>query len=103
MLRAQFPNADEMLWPGQFVNVALTLDVRRDAIVVPSDAVQDSQQGKVVFVVKQPDMTVEMRPVTTSIENDGNVVIDKGVAQGEVVVTKGQLRLVPGAKVKVQS
>ncbi len=103
LLRAQFPNADEMLWPGQFVNVEVTLDVRRHAVVVPAEAVQDSQQGHIVFVVKQPDLTVEARPVTTSVEHEGLVVVDKGVAAGEVVVTQGQLRLVPGAKVKIQS
>jgi multidrug efflux system membrane fusion protein len=101
MLRAQFPNVDELLWPGQFVNVALELDLRRGAVVVPADAVQDSQQGHIVFVVKA-DMTAEMRPVVTGPESEGDIVVDKGIAAGELVITRGQLRVVPGAKVKPQ-
>jgi membrane fusion protein, multidrug efflux system len=94
-LKGEFVNADRRLWPGQFVDVVLTLAQQPNAIVVPSQALQNGQQGQFVFVVK-PDMTVEARPVTVDRSNDGQAVIAKGLAAGEQVVTDGQLRLVPG-------
>jgi multidrug efflux system membrane fusion protein len=101
LLRAQFPNTDELLWPGQFVNVMLVLRTLKDAVLVPSQAVQLSQQGPFVFVVKS-DMTVESRLVTSGVAHGSDVVITKGLAPQERVVTSGQLRLVPGAKVEVK-
>jgi multidrug efflux system membrane fusion protein len=98
-LKGTFPNADRRLWPGQFANVVLTLAVRSGAVVVPSEAIQTGQQGQYVFVVR-PDLTVDARPVTTGEVFEGGTVIGKGVAAGEKVVTDGQLRLVPGAKVE---
>jgi multidrug efflux system membrane fusion protein len=98
-LKGTFPNADRRLWPGQFANVVLTLAVRSGAVVVPSEAIQTGQQGQYVFVVR-PDLTVDARPVTTAEVYEGGTVIGKGVAAGETVVTDGQLRLVPGAKVE---
>lgn len=100
-LKATFPNADGVLWPGQFVNVALTLTTERGVVVVPSRAVQTGQAGTFVFVVK-PDLTVESRPVTAGRTVGGETIVQKGVASGERVVTDGQLRLAPGVKVDVK-
>jgi multidrug efflux system membrane fusion protein len=97
-LKATFDNKDGMLWPGQFVTVALTLDTRK-ATVVPAEAVQNGQKGQFVYVVK-PDNHVEIRPVTAGRSVGTKMVIDSGVAPGETVVTDGQLRLFPGAQIK---
>jgi multidrug efflux system membrane fusion protein len=98
-LKGEFVNADRRLWPGQYVDVVLTLADQPDAIVIPSQAVQNGQQGPFVFVVKT-DMTVEARSVSVNRSSDGQTVIDKGLNQGEQIVTDGQLRLVPGSKVE---
>lgn len=98
-LRGIFSNPSRRLWPGQFVAARLVVDVRRDAVVVPSQAVQDGQSGPYLFVMKQ-DRTVEMRQVVVSPAGQGELVVEKGVANGETIVTDGQLRLVPGAKVE---
>lgn len=100
LLRAEFANADEMLWPGQFVKVALTLALARNAVLVPSAAIQLAQDGQSVCVVK-PDDTVEFRAVEVGDAYGSLTVIKKGVTPGERVVTSGQLRLSPGAKVKI--
>jgi multidrug efflux system membrane fusion protein len=100
-LKATFENPDNRLWPGQFVNVALTLRTEANAVVVPSQAVQTGQAGQYVFVVKQ-DMTAEYRPVVVASSVGNETVIQKGLATGETVVTDGQLRLVPGVKVAVR-
>ncbi len=99
-LKGTFPNRDRSLWPGEFVNVTLTLTMQGDAIVIPSQAVQTGQQGQFVFVVK-PDMTVESRPIVVNRTLGPDTVVSSGVRPGEIVVTDGQLRLVPGAKVTV--
>jgi len=99
-LKATFDNRDSMLWPGQFVNVALTLDTVRNATVVPTVAVQEGRQGQVVFVVK-PGNTVEIRPVTPGTSLGNKTVIEKGLAPGETVVVDGQMALFPGAQVRV--
>jgi multidrug efflux system membrane fusion protein len=101
-LKATFPNTDNALWPGQFVNVVLTLTTERNALVVPSQSVQPGQQGSYVFVVK-PDLTVDSRPVTVSRVEGPNAVIANGLAAGERVVTDGQLRLVPGVRVEIKA
>jgi membrane fusion protein, multidrug efflux system len=101
-LKATFPNQDGRLWPGQFVNVALTLATEPDAIVVPAQALQTGQQGPFVFVVK-PDATVEIRRVTVARTQGGETIIAKGLEPGESVVTDGQPRLVAGAKVDVRT
>jgi multidrug efflux system membrane fusion protein len=98
-LKATFENRDSLLWPGQFVSVALTLDTLRNATVVPSEAVQMGRLGQVVFVVK-PDNSVEMRPVTLGTSLGTKTVIEKGVAPGETVVTDGQMALFPGVTVR---
>ena len=102
LLKGTFPNEDEALWPGTFVNVSLDLTVAKGAVVVPTQAIQHGQTGDFIFVIK-PDMTVEMRPVTAGQATDGLTVIEKGVAAGERVVTDGQLRLFPGAKVEIKA
>jgi membrane fusion protein, multidrug efflux system len=99
LMKATFPNPAKRLWPGQFVNVTLTLDSIKNAVVVPSQAVQTGQQGKYIFVVKQ-DKSVEIRPVVAGVTYGGDTVIDKGIAPRETVVTDGQLRLFPGAHVQ---
>ncbi|HEY5298336.1 MAG TPA: efflux RND transporter periplasmic adaptor subunit [Verrucomicrobiae bacterium] len=100
-LKATFPNENDALWPGQFVEVTLTLSELTNAVVVPSQAVQTGQDKQYVYVVK-PDQTVEERPVTTGIVYDGETVVEKGVSVGETVVTDGQLRLEAGAKVTIK-
>ena len=97
-LKATFANAQRTLWPGQFVNVSLTLNPRMDAVVVPSEAVQAGQNGSFVYVVKA-DMSVEPRVVTTGSIAGGKIVILDGVKAGETVVTDGQLLLAPGMHV----
>jgi multidrug efflux system membrane fusion protein len=99
-LKATFPNADNALWPGQFVDVALTLTTEQ-AIVVPARTVQAGQKGPFVFVVK-PDLTVESRPVKPGRRLASELVIEQGLAPGERIVTDGQLRLVPGARVEIK-
>ncbi|MBI3127552.1 MAG: efflux RND transporter periplasmic adaptor subunit [Candidatus Tectomicrobia bacterium] len=101
MLRAQFPNQDEALWPGQFVNVTLRLRTIPHAVLVPSQAVQPGQEGQYVFVVK-PDLTAEMRPVVTGQAHGQDVIVENGLRAGERVVTTGQLRLVNNSKVQIK-
>ncbi|WP_328760181.1 efflux RND transporter periplasmic adaptor subunit [Geomonas azotofigens] len=100
-VKGTFANARKTLWPGQFVNVSITLDTRKGATVVPTRAVQTGQQGEFVYVVK-PDATAEVRPVSTGPSLDGVTVIEKGLSPGDTVVTDGQVKLVPGAKVAVK-
>jgi membrane fusion protein, multidrug efflux system len=97
-LKATFANADRQLWPGSFVRVALNLTTQGGAIVVPATAVQTSQEGQFVYVVKA-DKTVEMRKVTVERQQGDEVVIAQGIDAGDVVVTDGHLRLTPGARV----
>jgi multidrug efflux system membrane fusion protein len=101
-LKGIFTNKGKRLWPGQFVDVLLTLTMQPNAIVIPSQAVQAGQSGVYVFVVKS-DLTVESRPVVVDRSLDGESVIEKGLQPGEKVVTDGQLRLVPGAKVEIKT
>lgn len=100
-LKATFTNKDKTLWPGQFVNVILTLTEQPDAVVVPSQAVQTGQQGQFVFVIK--DDSAELRPVTTGITYKDVTVIEQGLGPDEQVVTDGQMRLMPGAKVQIKN
>ncbi len=100
-LKGTFANKDRRLWPGQFVNVVLILGTRKDAVVVPAQAVQSGQGVQYVYVVK-PDRSVEYRVVTVGMSQNGQSVIEKGLTPGETVVTDGQLRLAPGMKVTVK-
>jgi len=100
-LKAAFDNADTALWPGQFVQVIMTLAEQPNAVVVPTPAIQPGQNGDFAFVVKA-DQTVEMRRVTVGPARDGETVVQRGLKPGETVVIDGQLRLVPGARVDVK-
>jgi len=102
LLKGTFANREKKLWPGQFVNVVLTLTTEPNAIVVPSQAIQTGQEGQYVFVIK-PDLTAEYRPVVISRTIDKETIIEKGLQAGERVVTDGQLQLVPGTKVEVKA
>jgi membrane fusion protein, multidrug efflux system len=102
-LKGVFVNGDRRLWPGQFVDAYLTLKTQANALVIPSQAIQNGQQGTYVYVIKD-DNTVEARPITASeTQNQGEVIVQKGLAVGERIVTDGQMRLVPGSKVQVKS
>jgi multidrug efflux system membrane fusion protein len=101
-LKASFLNDDNLLWPGRFVNIVLTLTNQPDAIVVPTQAVQTSQQGQFVYVVKA-DQTVEMRKIVLDRTIGDEAVISSGLNVGETVITDGQLRVTPGAKVQSAS
>ncbi|HEX9149014.1 MAG TPA: efflux RND transporter periplasmic adaptor subunit [Thermoanaerobaculia bacterium] len=101
LLKGTFPNENEMLWPGEYVDVVLTLATEPRAIVVPSQAVQTGQSGQYVWVVKS-DLTVESRPVTVARTQGPLTVVAKGLEAGERVVTDGQLRLAPGARVEIR-
>jgi multidrug efflux system membrane fusion protein len=100
-LKGTFDNKEKRLWPGQFVDVILTLTTRPNAILVPSQAIQTGQEGPYVFVVK-PDLTVESRPVAVDRSLDGLTVVARGLQPGETVVTSGQLQLVGGGKVEIK-
>jgi membrane fusion protein, multidrug efflux system len=102
LLKATFPNEDDALWPGQFVEVTLTLSELTNAVVVPSQAVQVGQSGQFIYVV-ETDQTVENRPVKTGISFGNETVMQSGLKAGETVVTDGQLRLAPKMKVTVKS
>jgi multidrug efflux system membrane fusion protein len=97
-LKATFDNTNHQLWPGQFLQVTLDLTTESNAIVVPAAAVQPSQAGQFVYVVK-PDRSVEVRNVVIVRQQGEQMVIAQGLTPGEEVVTEGQLRLTPGAKV----
>jgi multidrug efflux system membrane fusion protein len=101
-LKATFPNEDGGLWPGQFADVVVTLAVQPDLVVVPSQAIQTGQQGQYVYVMR-PDSTVESRPVTVGRTLGAEAVVEKGLAPGDKVVTDGQLRLAPGARVQAKT
>jgi multidrug efflux system membrane fusion protein len=108
LLKATFPNEDRALWPGQFVQVELTLTELTNAIVVPTQAVQTGQTNQFVYVVKADPtnaavQVVEERPVTIGITYDDKTVVEKGLKADETVVTDGQLRLAPGVKVSVKN
>src|SRR5207249_308033 len=87
-VKGTFANDDRRLWPGQFVNVTVTLTADPHAVVVPTPAVQTGQQGTFVFIVK-PDQTVELRPVTVARLAGDETVVQSGVAAGETVVIAG--------------
>ena len=100
-VKGTFPNSDRRLWPGQYVNVVVTLTTDPNAIVVPSVAVQAGQQGPYVYVVNK-EQTVDLRAVTVGRASATETVIEKGLTPGETVVTDGHLRLVPGSRITVK-
>jgi membrane fusion protein, multidrug efflux system len=99
-LKAMFDNADEALWPGEFVNARLLLEVRKDAVVVPPVAVQRGPRGLFAWVLKA-DNTVEPRPITTGTTTGDRTIVTSGLAAGERVVTDGQYKLQTGATVTI--
>jgi multidrug efflux system membrane fusion protein len=100
--RGVTPNPDRALWPSEFVRVRFILDTLKNATLVPAEAVQVSQSGPFVFVVK-PDNTVDLRPVKPGQRQEGDLtVVESGVKPDETVVVSGQLSLAPGAKVAPQ-
>ena len=106
-LRATVPNADRHFWPGQFVHVRLVLFEKKDALLVPNQAVQIGQQGPYVYVLKHDDQKnldlAEMRPITPGQKQGDLVVIDKGLNAGERVIVSGQMMVMPGAPVRVDT
>jgi multidrug efflux system membrane fusion protein len=102
LCKATFTNAHKRLWPGLFISVVVKLATQRHAVLIPAQAIQTSQEGQIVFVVK-PDLTAEVRRVQVERSIDGDVIIKEGLKPGERVVTDGQLRLVPGAKVQIKN
>jgi len=99
-LRAQFENADVALWPGQFVNISLRLYEQTDALVVPATAVQTGPEGQYVYVISD-EMIAELRRVTVTRTDGERAIVEKGLAKGERVVTRGQLRLGPKTRVQI--
>jgi multidrug efflux system membrane fusion protein len=99
-LKGSFPNQDDALWPGQFVNARLELAMRNDAVAVPAQVIQRGPNALYAYVVK-PDQTVERRAVKVGPVRDGMAVIEEGLAPGERVVVDGQFKLRPGARVAV--
>lgn len=101
LLKGRFPNGDGRLWPGEFVNVTLVLEVEADALVIPAQAVLNAQQGTFVFVV-DPDGTAKQQPVTVRRTVDTLAVI-AGLQPGTLVVTDGQLQLTPNSRVEIRA
>ncbi len=101
-MKASFDNTKKLLWPGQFVNLSIAMALLNNAVVVPSQAIQTGQKGQFVFVVAK-DGTAEIRPVSSGPVASGMTVIEKGLQAGEQVVIDGQMRVIPGGKVEIQS
>ncbi len=100
-MKGTFPNKERRLWPGQFVNLVLTLGIRPDAVLVPTNAIQTGQDGQFVFVINS-DLSVESRPVVADGTFRDETIVGKGLSPGETVVTEGQLQLVSGTKVEIK-
>jgi multidrug efflux system membrane fusion protein len=101
-VKGAFDNLDHRLWPGQYVNVVVTLATDPRALVVPTPAVQQGPQGTYVYIVK-PDQTAELRAVTVGRVSGEETIITNGVKEGETLVTDGHLRLVPGSRVSIKA
>ncbi|HEX4798742.1 MAG TPA: efflux RND transporter periplasmic adaptor subunit [Burkholderiales bacterium] len=99
-MRARFPNKENLLWPGQFVNVSVRLFDQADAIIIPSRAVQTGPDGQYVYVVSE-DMVVDVRKITVERIDGEQAIVASGLAKGERVVTQGQLRLGPKTRVQI--
>jgi multidrug efflux system membrane fusion protein len=97
-VKASFPNEKLALWPGQFVNVRLLVDTRKDGIVIPSAVVQRGPQGSYAFVIRN-DQTAEVRAIEVAQIDDGRALIASGLAPGETVVVDGQYKLQAGSRV----
>src|SRR5262249_20224524 len=101
-LKARFANDDDRLWPGEFVRVRAQVDTRKDAVTVPSAAVQRGPQGYYTWVIK-PDSTAEQRPIEAKPVDEKVTIVTSGLAAGERVVVNGQSRLQPGSRVDAKS
>src|SRR5580704_18462764 len=101
-LRGTFENSQNRLWPGLYVGVLLTLSQQPNATVVPAHAIITTQEGSYVYLVKANDI-VEQRTVVPNRTIDNDTVVDKGLHPGDVIVTDGQVNLVPGAKIEVKN
>jgi multidrug efflux system membrane fusion protein len=99
-VKAVFANEQRRLWPGQYVDVEISLGETKDAITVPAVALQEGQSGPFLYVAK-PDYTVDARPVTIASNENGVVAVTSGLAEGDRVVTEGQSRLAPGARIRI--
>ena len=101
LLKGEFPNRDGALWPGEFTALRLVLTVQKDALVVPAPAVTNGQQGAYVYVLNA-DSTASPRPIKLARADDVTAVVASGLKPGEIVVTDGQFRISPGARVQVR-
>jgi len=101
-LKAEFPNEDERLWPGEFVHIRVLIATRKNAVTIPALALQRGPEGYYLWVVK-PDETVEQRPIGAQTVSDDIVIVSKGLNAGETVVVEGQSRLDVGVRVAVRS
>ena len=99
-MKANFPNQDLKLWPGQFVNSRLLVSTRHNGLVVPASVIQRGPNGAYAYVITQ-DKTAEMRPVKVAQIDGGLALIDSGLQEGEQVVVDGQYKLQPGAPVQI--
>lgn len=99
-LKGSFPNSSQRLWPGQFATVTVTLSAP-EVLTVASSAIQTSQTGQYVYVIK-PDKTAELRPVVVERNYENDAVISKGLTEGETIVVDGQLRVIPGRPVEIK-
>jgi len=97
-LKGTFQNAQRKLWPGEYANVTLKLSTQANALLIPTQAMQTGQDGTYVYVVAD-NRTAEVRPITVGLRRESELVVDKGLSEGEIVVTQGQLRLAPGSPV----
>ncbi|WP_227779791.1 efflux RND transporter periplasmic adaptor subunit [Rickettsia sp. Tenjiku01] len=100
-VKATLPNQNEILWPGQYVRVSLTLYIEQEALIVPSKIMQTNTQGPYIFVVDQDNKAV-VKNIDIVFSNDDFIVIKSGIDEGETVITNGQLRLSNGAEVSVR-
>ena len=98
-LRASFPNAKHLLWPGELIDARLLLETRHDGLTIPASAVQQGPNGSFVWVIG-PDETVQTRPVTISQISEGQALVDSGLQANEKIVAEGQYRLVTGTRVQ---
>jgi multidrug efflux system membrane fusion protein len=101
LMQAFFPNADRKLWPGEFVSVRTILEIQKNAVIVPSRAVQIGQDGPYIYVMKN-DHTVELRNVAVGQKEDEITIINQGIAVGETIIVDGQINLNPGVQVAIQ-
>jgi multidrug efflux system membrane fusion protein len=101
-LKAEFPNPDLQLWPGQFVNIRLLIDTLKQVVVIPTGAVQRGPNGTFVYIVKD-DSTVAVRSITVQKQDETQTVVKNGLEPDERVVTTGFVRLTDGSKVSIAS